>query len=254
MDVARGGARTFDAYFITAAGEPVDPPDAQLDILDPDGLIVVNDAVPVRDDLGRYHYDHAVAIDALLGDWSVVWHATIDGSATTGVETFTVVLEGAVTFALYGASLGGVRALLPHRDIDATTKPNVDQVEGFLAGAAGRVFAAIGSLDGLPTDPIDALGGDSVLDVATRLARHLVHLDAASLVEASSSPELARPNDTTSYADWLQQLYTTVLAQLTALVDRYLPGAGIPADGADATAGEPAWSFPRAGVTETTGF
>lgn len=156
--------------------------------------------------------------------------------------------------ALYGATYTGVRALLPYQFPDAEpSAEDLARVDPELEGAAARLFAAVGSLAGLPVDVLPELGL-SVADFAAQLAKRAVEVDAASVLDASTGPERARPNDTTSYAQWLVELYKSLVAQLVALVDRYGPGDGVPVEGASVDIGEPAWSFPPAGVTETTGF
>lgn len=143
--------------------------------------------------------------------------------------------------ALYGADRAGVEALFTE-GVPFTTQPTAEQVDRWLEEESARVFARAGSLDALPDVALPALGGLTVQLVGQQLARQAVHLLVGALVEASRQPELARPNDTTSYAQWLSNRADAALVDLVALVDRYAAAVEVPVEGAVAAAAE--WSFP----------
>lgn len=145
--------------------------------------------------------------------------------------------------ALFDATLEGVQGLLPHRAIDPESEPNKAQVEAWVAEGAARVFARVGSLTVLPDEPIEDLAGLSIRYHARQVARHAAELYAASMTEASGGPELARPNDTTSYATWLLEQYEASVQELILLIDRHAPGEGVPAEAGVGTQ-VPAYSFP----------
>lgn len=80
-------------------GALVDPTTPLVDILNPLGSIVVNDAVPVRESLGEYYYDRTAGIADTLGDWSIRWSGVVAGGTLTDIEPFTVVAPGSITAA-----------------------------------------------------------------------------------------------------------------------------------------------------------
>lgn len=94
--VAQGGTVRLTASFEDAAGQLVDPVTPLVDVINPSNVVVVNDAVPVRDSLGEYHYDFTAAIDAPLGAWTARWSGVISGGTVTGDENFTVLEPGSI--------------------------------------------------------------------------------------------------------------------------------------------------------------
>lgn len=143
--------------------------------------------------------------------------------------------------ALYNARLDGVKALLPHREFADDTKPNTTEATLEVEAGARRVFARVGSLAGLSTDVIEELGV-SLRDVATGAAAHAAELYAAGMIEGAGLPELARPNDTSSYATWLLEQYEQAVAELIELIDRNTTGEGVPTEAVATSL--PAYSFP----------
>lgn len=143
--------------------------------------------------------------------------------------------------ALYDARIEGVKALLPHREFADDTKPNTTEATLLVEEGARRVFARVGSLVGLSADVIPELGV-SLREVARGSAAHAAELYAAGMIEGAGLPELARPNDTSSYAQWLLQQYEQAVVELISLIDRNTAGEGVPTE-AIATA-VPAYSFP----------
>lgn len=158
--------------------------------------------------------------------------------------------------ALYGAGIAGVQALLPHRTIDADSEPSLAQVTTWVEEGSGRVFARVGSLTVLPDDPVAELGDVSLRDWAAVIAKHASELYAAGMAEASGMPELARPNDVTSYATWLTDQYESAVQELIELIDRNAAGDGVPPEaGSDAVlGGQPAYSFPAVTFPDDMGF
>lgn len=98
LQIAQGGTGRLYGEYKDSAGALVDPTTPLVDILNPSGGVVVNDAVPVRDSLGQYHYDFTAALSAPLGDdWTARWTGVIAGGTVTGDELFEVVPVGTVT-------------------------------------------------------------------------------------------------------------------------------------------------------------
>lgn len=105
LQVGQGGTITLRVQFQDGTGALTDPANPRVAILDPVGAVVESDLVPVRDSLGSYHYDYAVAADAQLGDWTAVWTGSINGVAVQGNEEFEVVGAGMVLPAEGGTLL-----------------------------------------------------------------------------------------------------------------------------------------------------
>jgi hypothetical protein len=115
----------------------------------------------------------------------------------------------------FGASIEGVRALLPHKTIGPTSRPTEAAVETYLEGGAGWVSARIGP-------------GNTALLVAddprTEWARSLVELYAGAFVEDAAFPERAAPGDT-SYGGVLWERFLRGLDELLeALGEPVEPG------------------------------
>ncbi len=145
----------------------------------------------------------------------------------------------------YGASVDGVRALLPMRTIttDPTSRPTEGQVFGWLEDWAAEVRGRVGNLE-LVAD--SARRADMV-----RLARKAVHYRTAADAEASGGPETVGEDGTTSYARWLVAQYEAVMARLGAMADAERtdddPGEGVGMPSLE----EPAWSFPPSSAIST---
>lgn len=73
---------------------PADPVNPRVEVVDPNGVSVLSDAVPVREGKGIYRYDFPVPPDAPLGTWKTVWTATIDGNRLSGSDPFEVQAPG----------------------------------------------------------------------------------------------------------------------------------------------------------------
>lgn len=127
--------------------------------------------------------------------------------------------------ARYGATVDGVRALLPHLEpLTAATVPTVGQVQEHVDRMSEVVAARVG--EALAT-VVDA----DQLVALTGLARAAVELGAAAWTEDARYPERAAMADT-SYGQVLWSRYREVLeALLIALgVDVNAPGGptGVP--------------------------
>lgn len=137
-------------------------------------------------------------------------------------------------------ALALVKALLPHRswrvagqgDATTTDRPTVDEVATILESMTDATTVIVGDLD-----RFTAADQERILDQAERAAA----LGAASHADAAASPQRARPNDTSSYADWLWQRHQQALEALTTLVDELLPGEGTSGPGTATADTEPAW-------------
>lgn len=70
--------------------EPTDPLTPRIDIVDPDGEVVVSNAVPARTRKGVYRYSFPVPPTAPVGTWKAVWTARIDGSRVSAADLFEV--------------------------------------------------------------------------------------------------------------------------------------------------------------------
>lgn len=134
--------------------------------------------------------------------------------------------------ATYGATFADVKAFLPHRRWASDVKPGEAEVAVYLASVAGTLGIRIRPL------PVD-------VDKASRLLA-LVHravvIGAAAHCEAASAPERARPNDVSSYAEWLWRQYEESAEEARCYAAEVAP-SGNP-EGVDPNINEPAWSFP----------
>lgn len=136
----------------------------------------------------------------------------------------------------YGASVEGVRALLPHRGISETTKPSDQQVERFLEAASRWVTARAGALD-----PASALYAH---------ARTATELRAAAMAEDAAYPERSGR----AGSGYGEVLWARANEALEEIVEVIGPEPIIdPTD--PTTAGKrPAFSFPEPAWRRTAGF
>lgn len=131
----------------------------------------------------------------------------------------------------YGATVREVKALLPHRRWTVGSKPDENDVSEFIASVAASLNVTV---DPAPADP-------GIADRLRRLARRAVVLGAAAHAEAAGNPERARPNETSSYAEWLLERYQEAVDKAEAFAAEVEAG-DIPGGG-DVDA-DPAWAFP----------
>lgn len=96
--IGQGGVISLPGEYRTGAGGLVDPTLPQVDIIDPDDVQVVTNAVPVKDGVGLYHYDYTVGVAAPLGVWTAHWTGVINGVAVSGDDVFEVVGAGDIGF------------------------------------------------------------------------------------------------------------------------------------------------------------
>lgn len=122
----------------------------------------------------------------------------------------------------FGASIEGVKALLPHRRIRdvapvapaaGETFTTVAQVDGWLAEYAAEVDARLGDYELIP-----GVTATWIASVTTRAAG-LVHTAAAATAEAAGHPERT-DTSTDSYSTVLWNRYTRGLDRLTADVEQ----------------------------------
>jgi hypothetical protein len=193
---------------------------------------------PVRDGLGQFHFDYYPPANAQPGPYEARWTGTIDGVPSAASEVFLVAIVEPVPVpsdAPYGATIGGVAALLPWRTFTDSSRPTQAQVQGWLAGEIGGMVAArLGPIDDAAVPDADRRAR---LQIA---ARGLVHLGTASLAEAAGEPE-ALERETSAYAAWLWARFEDGLASLEVTVDAAVAGPGEAGVG---ELGEADWSFP----------
>lgn len=148
--------------------------------------------------------------------------------------------------ALYGATVDDVRALLPHRRIDHTSKPSAEQVEGFLAFTASEVATRVTLL---------TLAGASttVIAAAELMGKGLTALGAAAMAEDAGHPEQTG-RGASSYGGVLWERYTGRLDGLADLLDIDEDAGGGGGDGPGGVAAAPAYSFPDPTFRSTTRF
>lgn len=131
----------------------------------------------------------------------------------------------------YGASVDGVRGLLPHRTLNPASKPSEGNAARWLVQQGARVRARIGVA-------YDALGVDERAGVDV-LAAGVVELAVAAMVEDAAYPERAGVAST-GYGEVLwarsREAWGDLLAALG--VDEGEAGTG-------QAAGEPAFTFPE---------
>ncbi len=97
--VARGGSLRLFASYETEAGVRTEPVGPLVDLIDPLGVVAINDAVPLTDGAGLAHYDFAPGPTAPAGIWTARWSGTVAGAASVGEELFTVT-EAALVVSL----------------------------------------------------------------------------------------------------------------------------------------------------------
>lgn len=112
------------------------------------------------------------------------------------------------TDAPYGASVPGVRGLLPHRTITNASKPSEEDVARFLSGIGGKVYARVARALAAVEDT------DETAEL-TELARQSIELGAAAMTEDAAFPERAGVAGT-GYGEVLWVRHRDTLADLLA--------------------------------------
>lgn len=92
--VAQGGSITLHVTYQFSTGELIDPDVQTVEIVAPDGSVVVDGAVPTRDDLGRYSFTFAAGPEAAVGTWTARWSGTYGGNTMITTDEFSVVPVG----------------------------------------------------------------------------------------------------------------------------------------------------------------
>jgi hypothetical protein len=144
--------------------------------------------------------------------------------------------------ATYGGAVAGVRALLPHLDIDAQSKPSETSVGLFLDAIRGRVLGRLGPLDALPDAYLDGTVGRRTALGA--FAANVIELGAAAMTEDAAFPERSSPTaDESSYGATLWARYREAFDELLVAAGVEAPG-GSTGGGSTFSTDRPAASFP----------
>lgn len=100
--IGQGGLATFiDAQFRDGTGAAVTPTSPLVDLLDPNDVVVVNNAVPDLVAAGLYAYPspgYQLATNAPLGVWKAHWTGNVNGVPVSSDDYFTVVAAGGIGF------------------------------------------------------------------------------------------------------------------------------------------------------------
>lgn len=142
----------------------------------------------------------------------------------------------------YGATLDGVRGLLPHRELSAASQPTATQAEALLDRASGWVAARVGGAI--------ALLPEAEAVRATELARTAVELGGAALIHDASHPATTGRGDS-AYGPLLWTRFREALADLLGLLG-LSDGAG--GGGEVAAAREPLYRFPDPAFSREVGW
>lgn len=96
--IARGSIRTAEAFFSNGAGDPEDPVDPLLSVIDATGATFINLVTPdLHPGVGHYQHQYLIPPDGPNGAWQDEWLGVVDGQQTGPVEDgFTVVPASAV--------------------------------------------------------------------------------------------------------------------------------------------------------------
>lgn len=238
MIVERGAPAVLSATYTDHDGFPaVDPVGPTVEVLSPAGAFLVGPVAPVRLDLGSYQYVWAVPSNLAPGiGYRAIWRGTIAGGAVEAVEELQVVEAPAPVAGLpsYGVTVAHVAELFVDRPgFSADTLPTSAVVARWILEVSAAVFSAVGPLAAV-LDP----DRRAALELAARTA---VVYGVAVRVEGPGRPELADPDDASSYVAWLERQFRLALADLVAGVAAALAVA----DAAAVLAGEdPAYCFP----------
>jgi|3_EtaG_2_1085321.scaffolds.fasta_scaffold39325_2 hypothetical protein len=72
-------------------GNPCDPSLITLDAVHDDtSEVLIEDGIPTKQAVGFYIYEISLASDATIGDYTVTWSYTIDGTLNTELQTITI--------------------------------------------------------------------------------------------------------------------------------------------------------------------
>ena len=96
---AAGTTIILEAIYQDGTGSAVVPTTPLVDILDPNGITVVNNAVPSSTpQVGRYEYNFVIPSAGPLGAWTARWSGVINSANVESSEVFTVVEAGNISF------------------------------------------------------------------------------------------------------------------------------------------------------------
>lgn len=133
LQVESGKTIELPAEFFSG-DKPTDPGSPRVEIVDPNGVVVVSNAAPMRARKGIYRYSYAVPSTAPTGTWKAVWSATIDGSRVSASDLFEVRRAGAeaqapVTLPPAAAPPPGDADAKPDAPKPAAPPPTADRPE-----------------------------------------------------------------------------------------------------------------------------
>lgn len=223
-----GGTVDLDGFFYDGSGAPTNPVNPLIDILDPNSVVVVNDAVPTLVATGHYSYTFAIPADAeLSAAWRIRWSGIIDGLLRQGDETFDVVeappVAPSTSAEAWRPTVADVAAIVFQRagraadgqavgTFDATTTPTAEQVENQIRQVQAEVRTRIGDPPESLTTAIDDGGPGSTA------AGRVVAVGAASYVELQFYPDNQGGADSPAVQLW--ERYQALLTGLaTAVAD-----------------------------------
>lgn len=205
-----------------------DPTTVTVRVRKPDGSIITrtfaeHPAEVVKDAVGTYRYQITADMD---GIWAIQWVGE-GTAAATEEQTFVIrpsLIVEDVPVVPFGASLDGVKGLLPTRTFSSTSMPTIDQVERFIYEIAAEVVLRVGDLSDLP---------ESIRDRAVEYARSAIHLGAAASAEDAGHPEASQDS---GYGDRLWERYERAMTTLAEVVDGAVDG-DLPDGGTSGSAG-----------------
>lgn len=107
MRYAPGSTPIWTASLLDENLEPVTPDTITVDIIDSNGLTVVNNGVPTEIVEGSWQFTgYQIPLDAPTGLWKIEWTVILNGDVSFGEEEFEVVLGGIIVnpdfLTLYG--------------------------------------------------------------------------------------------------------------------------------------------------------
>lgn len=91
--VSRGGVARLDGIYAGSDDALVDPVSPEVRVRNSLGALLAT-GVPVRDSVGRYHYQWPVPLDMALGIYTAEWTGVVDGQASSSTEDVEVTEVG----------------------------------------------------------------------------------------------------------------------------------------------------------------
>lgn len=212
--IKAGTICVFDGVFRTA-GILTNVSAPRVQIFDPSGLLTI-DVQPDAVSTGVYRKTTPLGIS---GIWTIVWSGENDTVEFT--EAIEVVLsevggQEPEDEHLFGATLAGVKAKLPHLSITYATQPTKIQVEGYIDDIATHVAFRIGAYSSVITDT-------DLVNRITGMAKYVVELGAAATAQDAAHPSHVGPNES-AYGGTLWSRYEKALQELVDVVNNATPG------------------------------